>query len=59
MLKGGLKSLAEEISLVCPTELLVATERLAKDAELAVRSGPAYDSRRTQDQLMQVKKMLA
>jgi hypothetical protein len=39
-----LKALAEEISQVCPATLLVATDYLAKDAELAVRLGLAYDS---------------
>ncbi len=41
--KSGFKSLAEEIFLVCLTELLVVIERLAKDAELAIKSGLAYD----------------
>ena len=54
-----LEALAEEISRVCPTALVVASDYLATDAELAVRSGPVYDSQRTQDVLMQVKKMLA
>ncbi len=55
----GLEALAEEISRVCPTALIVASDYLAKDAELAVRSGPAYDLQRTQDVLLQVRKILA
>ncbi|KAK0637174.1 hypothetical protein B0T17DRAFT_101614 [Bombardia bombarda] len=54
----NLKALAEEICRVCPTALIVASDYVAKDAELAVRSGPAYDPGRAQEVLAQVKKML-
>jgi hypothetical protein len=54
-----LEAVAEEISRVCPIALIVASDYLAKDAELAVRSGAGYDSQRTQDVLLQVKKILA
>ncbi len=55
----GLEVLAEEISRICPTALIVASDYLAKDAELAARSGPAYDLRRTQDVSTQVKRIMA
>jgi len=54
----NLSALAEEICRVYPTALIVASDYVAKDAELAVRSGPAYATGRTQEVLAQVKKML-
>ena len=59
MPKQRLEALAEEISRVCPTEIIVASDYLAKDAELAATSGQAYDLQRAQGIVMQVKKMLA
>jgi hypothetical protein len=41
-----------------PTALIVASDYVAKDAELAVRSGLAYDPGRAQEVFAQVKKML-
>jgi hypothetical protein len=52
------EDLAEAVSRVFPSALIVASDYLAKDAELVVRSGPAYDPQRTQDVLIQVKKVL-
>jgi len=54
-----LEGLAEEISRVCPTMLVVASDYLAQDAELAIGPGLANDSQQTQDVIMQVRKMLA
>jgi len=47
----SLNALAEEICRVYPTALIVASDYVAKDAELAVRSGPAYDPGRAQEVL--------
>lgn len=45
--------------MACPTALLVASDYLAKHAELVARSGLANDSQRLRDEMVQFKKMLA
>ena len=54
-----LRALADEISGACPTAIVVASDYLAKHAELAARSGVANDSQRLRDEMVQIKKMLA
>jgi len=45
----SLNALAEEICRVYPTALIVASDYVAKDAHVAVRSGPAYDPGRAHE----------
>lgn len=54
-----LRALADEISGVCLTALIVASDYLAKHAELAARPGLANDSQRLRDEMVQIQKMLA
>ncbi|KAI0000077.1 hypothetical protein F4779DRAFT_631219 [Xylariaceae sp. FL0662B] len=54
----NLKALTEEICRACLTALIVVSDYVAKDAELAVISGSAYNPGRAQKVLAQVKKML-
>lgn len=58
MRNRDIKALADEVAPVCPTALIVASDYVAKDAELALRSGRAYDQERASEALAQVKKML-